>query len=631
MHKAGTSRGLAGSSCLLAAILSFSGCEVKEQPARVPYPTGEEDPAVTSPAAETAPPPTAQPLHEAPPPLDRASLTPPAPPGVTKPAGEWKLIWQDEFEGGAIDPARWSRVVAGGGFGNNERQFYTDSPRNAFVENGCLVIQALEEEREGHPYTSAKLHTQGKGDWTYGRIEIRAKLPEGQGIWPAIWMMPTEYGAHGTWPVSGEIDIVELIGSNPGTVHGTLHYGDPWKNTGGHYSLPGGRKFSDDFHVFGFEWLPGLMRWFVDGQVYLTQDDWYTSWPGAMWPAPFDKRFYLQFNIAVGGNWPRYPDETTKFPQRMHVDYVRVYQFTGDYPTAPKRSAAPPQDRKRPALPDGNLIYNGGFDQGVEEWSLNQLEGAAATMQAGEGRLQVNVSRPGPTPAAIEVVQQPLNIEQGKVYEIAFDAGSDQPRGISVFVGKASQHWDVYSGLRTFKADAEVTRHTLRFKMRTPTDPVARLVLQVGNREGGISIDNVRVSESEADAPYVVDGPLKIEAEAFDDAQGVETQPCHVGGLNVGWIEADDWLAYQLEVTSPGVYEVTLRFSNGGKSAGQAALEIDDAVAATFSLPVTGDWQIWQSSSQNVQLTAGSHRLRVSCTGSGYNLQWISLRPVGAR
>ncbi|WP_274365154.1 glycoside hydrolase family 16 protein [Paenibacillus thermotolerans] len=247
----------------------------------------------------------------------------------------WKLVWNDEFDGGEIDRSKWDYDIGGHGFGNNESQYYTTEKRNAYIEDGKLVIQAIEEEYGGKPYSSAKLITRGKADWTYGRFEFRAKLPEGQGIWPAIWMMPTDMQKYGGWPTCGEIDIMEMVGHEPNKVYGTLHMGNPHYYFGGNYTLKEG-KFSDDFHVFALDWTPEEMRWYIDGEMYYSTSDWYTrkneSSEKEPFPAPFDRAFYLQLNLAVGGNWPGYPNDSTVFPQTFELDYVRVYQpEDGDY------------------------------------------------------------------------------------------------------------------------------------------------------------------------------------------------------------------------------------------------------------------------------------------------------------
>jgi beta-glucanase (GH16 family) len=233
----------------------------------------------------------------------------------------WKLIWHDEFDGTAIDRTRWHVEDAYTGESNNEMEIYTDRPRNARVENGQLVIEAREEPLAGFRYTSGRLSTHGLHAWTYGRFEARIKLPYGQGIWPAFWLLGDDVPQNG-WPECGEIDIMENIGRMPAAVRGTVH-GPGYSRDDGVYAdyfLPAGR-FADDFHVFAIEWEPDQIRWYVDGNLFstLTPRDLPGRWV-------FDHPHFLILNLAVGGFWPGYPDETTVFPQFMHVDYVRVYQ-----------------------------------------------------------------------------------------------------------------------------------------------------------------------------------------------------------------------------------------------------------------------------------------------------------------
>ncbi len=243
----------------------------------------------------------------------------------------WELVWNDEFDKGAIDLSKWEHEVNARGGGNNELQYYTARPQNSYIDDGKLVINAIKETYTGpegtREYTSGRIRTLNKGDWLYGRFDIRAKLPRGQGIWPAIWMLPTDW-EYGGWAASGEIDIMELLGHEPRIVYGTLHYGGEWPNnvhTGTSYTLPSSAgTFSDDFHLFTLEWDTTEFRWYVDGIYYQTQNTWHSS--NGSYPAPFDKRFHLLLNVAVGGNWPGNPDSTTSFPQVMEIDYVRVYQ-----------------------------------------------------------------------------------------------------------------------------------------------------------------------------------------------------------------------------------------------------------------------------------------------------------------
>ncbi|MCC5942415.1 MAG: glycoside hydrolase family 16 protein [Balneolaceae bacterium] len=244
---------------------------------------------------------------------------------------EYTLVWSDEFDGDYLDQTKWSYQEGTGtdygltGWGNNELQYYTARKENIYVKDGKLHLIAIEEDYESMNFTSARIRTINQGDWKYGKFEIRAKLPKGQGIWPAIWMLPTE-NFYGGWAASGEIDIMEMLGHEPNIIHGTIHYGGEWPNntqTGSKYKLPS-RNFSDDFHVFTLEWEKGELNWYVDNNHYQKINNWHTD--SYAFPAPFDQKFHMLLNLAVGGDWPGNPDSTTEFPQKMVVDYVRVYQ-----------------------------------------------------------------------------------------------------------------------------------------------------------------------------------------------------------------------------------------------------------------------------------------------------------------
>jgi len=249
-----------------------------------------------------------------------------------KPAPKWKLVWSDEFDGpngSAPDPAKWSVEVNGTGFGNNELEYYTSRRENSHIEDGKLVIIARKETFTGpdgvtRPYTSGRLETKGHFEQQYGRFEARIKIPAGQGMWPAFWMLGNDIDRIG-WPTCGEIDIMENIGSEPSKVHGSMHgpkYSGENPLTGA-FTLPQNRRFSDDFHVFAVEWEPAAIRFYVDDILYETQTP--DNLPSSKHWA-FDHPFFLLLNLAVGGGWPGNPDATTVFPGSMLVDYVRVYK-----------------------------------------------------------------------------------------------------------------------------------------------------------------------------------------------------------------------------------------------------------------------------------------------------------------
>ena len=247
---------------------------------------------------------------------------------------QWQLIWADEFNySGLPDSARWGYDVGGHGWGNQELQYYTEGRKdNARVENGRLIIEARRDNWDGHEYTSARLISKGKGDWTYGRFEVKAKLPSGRGTWPAIWMLPSlkSYG-EGGWPDNGEIDIMEHVGFDPDVIHASVH-------TKAYYPSIGTQKTAKinvrtartEYNVYAVEWTPEEIRGYVNEQHYFTfrnerltnEGSDYKNWP-------FDKPFHLILNIAVGGGWGGAQGvDQSIWPQRMEIDYVRIYQST---------------------------------------------------------------------------------------------------------------------------------------------------------------------------------------------------------------------------------------------------------------------------------------------------------------
>jgi beta-glucanase (GH16 family) len=237
----------------------------------------------------------------------------------------WRLVWSAEFQGpagSAPDPAIWTYDLGATGWGNNEKENYTNSTDNAFLDgNGHLIIQAIATPNGG--YTSARLKTQGLYSLAYGKIEMRARVPFGQGIWPAFWMLGNDIGSVG-WPGCGEIDIMENIGKEPSTVHGTVH-GPGYSGgngIGAPFLLQDGQRFADSFHTFAVVWGPESVDFLVDNTLYKSVTPAGLP-PGAQWV--FTHPFFLILNVAVGGNWPGDPNATTQFPQQMVVEYVRVY------------------------------------------------------------------------------------------------------------------------------------------------------------------------------------------------------------------------------------------------------------------------------------------------------------------
>lgn len=256
--------------------------------------------------------------------------------GVSAPppsaSGNWTLTWSDEFSaanGSSPDPSHWTFDTGGNGWGNNELEYYTSRSQNAQIQNGNLVITALKETYTGSDgvtrnYTSARLKTQGLFAQAFGRFEARIKIPAGQGLWPAFWMLGNDISTVG-WPNCGEIDVMENVGKEPSVVHGSMHGPGFFGGNGlsAPFTLASGARFADEFHIFAVEWEPNVVRFYVDGTLYSTFKPSNVP-PGGRWV--YDHPFFIILNVAIGGDWPGAPDSTTVFPQAMLVDYVRVYK-----------------------------------------------------------------------------------------------------------------------------------------------------------------------------------------------------------------------------------------------------------------------------------------------------------------
>jgi beta-glucanase (GH16 family) len=274
----------------------------------------------------------------------------------------WTLVWNDEFDGDAIDRSKWDYDLGNGfydyrnhvwipGWGNEELQYYTGEPENVQLRDSCVFIRAVKAPLHGCGYTSARLKTKARDGRvlfakTYGRVEIRARVPWGKGLWPALWMLPVG-DTYGPWAASGEIDLMEIVGEKPQEVLSSIHFGSAYPRRSlvtTTHPLPGGSLVSD-WHTYAVEWEPGEIRFYVDDAHTATHSHWWSCkvvenglgiearGPDDLhrWPAPFDVPFYLLMNVAVGGNFPGHPNEDTRFPAELVVDWVRVYDKVGGY------------------------------------------------------------------------------------------------------------------------------------------------------------------------------------------------------------------------------------------------------------------------------------------------------------
>ena len=487
--------------CAFAALTAFAlltGCagtsaaESKSESAAAPAETTTEAPAETTPSpAETSAAQT-EATEKTEKPADQPEI--PVPDGYT-------LLWNDEFDGDTLDTAIWSYDPHEPGWTNSELQEYTESTDNVFLRDGKLVLKAIREDRDGKDYyTSGKIKSQNKKDFMYGKVSARAKVPAGQGLWPAIWMMPTDEGHYGQWPKCGEIDIMEVLGSQTNTAYGTVHYGEPHAEQQGTYVLED-TSYADGFHTYSVEWEPGEMRWYIDNNLYLTVNDWYTAVAGEdekPYPAPFDQTFFVQLNLAVGGTWPGNPDETTDFDKaEFEIEYVRVYQK----PYYDK-NVTKPEISWREATEDGNFIYNGDFSEAEDltddvNWKFLLFEGGQGAAEIRDNMIVISSENEGTVDYSVQLVQPELPMIKGKKYRAAFDAYADEERDIVVCVSAPTAGWIRYLPDTTLTVGKEKQTFTYEFEMKDKSDPNGRLEFNLGHRgsTATVYISNVRVEE----------------------------------------------------------------------------------------------------------------------------------------
>ena len=411
----------------------------------------------------------------------------------------YNLLWNDEFSGSALDETKWNYEPHEPGWTNEELQEYTTSTDNVFVRDGKLVIKAIKSDKNGKDYyTSGKVTGQNKTDFTYGKIVVSAKVPEGQGLWPAIWMMPKDESYYGQWPKCGEIDIMEVLGNDVSTAYGTLHYGEPHGEQQGTWGLTG-QTYADSFHEFSVEWEPGEMRWYIDGNLYNTVNDWFTAVQDEKpYPAPFDQPFFVQLNLAVGGTWPGNPDATTDFDKaEFEVDYVRVYQKP-EYDTNVKK----PEKEFRKALEDGNFIFNGDFSEAEDltddvNWKFLLFNGGEGAAEIKDNMIVITSEKEGTEDYSVQLVQPDLPMIKGKKYRVTFDAYADEERDIIVCVSAPSAGWIRYLKDTTLKVTPEKQTFTYDFEMKDKDDNNGRLEFNLGHRgsTATVYISNVRVEE----------------------------------------------------------------------------------------------------------------------------------------
>ena len=417
----------------------------------------------------------------------------------------YHLVWHDEFDGDKLNEDDWNREKHSIGWVNHERQEYVTDEEFAFVENGELVIWPKEVILEsGNPIIrSGRINTQNKHDIKYGRIEARLKVPEGKGFLPAFWMMPQDEEFYGQWPKCGEIDIMEVLGDQTNVNYGTLHFGEPHKQNQGSIQLPEG-DYAHEYHNFAIEWEPGEIRWYMDDQQYFQTSDWFTAVQGEEekpYPAPFNQPFHVILNVAVGGDWPGDPDETTVYDERsqMRVDYVRMFQKDeyDENVTHPVKvlSFKEPDE-------NGNYVTNGDFSEREdlsddEGWKFLLLMGGDGAADILDGELTVATKEAGNEAYAVQLVQPGMPMKKGTTYTYSFEAYADSPRTMKTAITAPNVDWIRYLEDTEVKLGKKWKKYSFTFKMKDEDDDAGRVEFNMGHTDSTatIHIRNVVLKE----------------------------------------------------------------------------------------------------------------------------------------
>ncbi len=504
--------------------------------------------------------------------------------GLTLPmtAQKYQLVWSDEFDGNEVDTSKWDfqigdacELVMGCGWGNNELQYYRKE--NATVSNGNLVITAKEESFGGLNYTSTRMRTFGKQDWTYGRFEMRAILPEGQGIWPAFWLLFSDE-TYGGWAASGEIDIMEMTGDHPEKIFGTIHYGGEYPANvwnGKDFTLKNG-SFAEDYHIFAVEWEYGEIRWYVDDVHYATQTDWYST--GAPYPAPFNHDMYLILNIAVGGNLPGSPDATTSFPQTMTVDYVRVYQMLDN--EAPKLAITAPAKGAK---------FNAGDNLTIKADVIDE-PGTIRKVEFFQGEAKLAETRKAPYQFEIK------DVAAGS-YEINVKATDNQGAiatdKVNITVGKEQQS---------------------PYKMKAAAIP------------GIVEAEHFDLGGE--DIAWFDSDPATQRSEGYrgDTGVDIERNSDFDLGFNVTDTRAGEWLEYQVNIAQSGTYLIDLRIASDNDD-GIAHIKFDGAdKTGPIAITNTDSLQNWATvRTRALKLDAGIQTMRLAIDKGGFNINSIEI------
>jgi beta-glucanase (GH16 family) len=552
-----------------------------------------------------------------------------------------ELVWAEEFDyTGLPDSTKWSYQVGGGGWGNNELQYYTEKRlENARVADGVLTIEARLESYQSRNYTSARLISKGNGDWLYGRIEVRAKLPSGRGTWPAIWMMPSE-SAYGEWPNSGEIDIMEHVGYDPNVVHATIHTdlynGAEGTQKGSAVTVP---DAFTAFHLYAVEWSPDRLDFYVDNTKYFS---YYSSSDYQAWP--FDKKFYLIMNIAVGGNWGGVQGvDNTVFPARMEIDYVRIYQDASLLKIQGNNAVYKNEQAVRYSLmEEDGRTFDWSVPEGATIASGQGSNSILVDWGCGQGNVQCHLT----TDCSNYDLELPVTMK-----DYALDGPyfvTDNQTGLRLVAPNLSGTQFTWS----IPADANLVsgqgNDTLVFDWGTGKDTV-RLALE--NTCGSDEIIRIlrhygQYPYPDPDAPHLIPGTISPElydfggeGVAYHDAtsgnsgtgprsdESVDTE-VYGAAVDVGWIDSGEWLEYGIRVQQAGTYYFSaLTASQNQTTRGPLKILVNGVTKLNAVTPIyTGSWSSFALTSPvTMTLSPSDTLLRIEMGVGGFNMGRIYL------
>ena len=496
----------------------------------------------------------------------------------------YSLVWSDEFNGTGLDAANWTPDIGNGcpslcGWGNNELEYYR--AENVTVSGGNLVLTTLEESYAGSSFTSGKVTTRGKQTFLYGRIEMRAKIPTGGGMWPAFWMMPQD-DVYGGWAASGEIDIMESSNATT-SIGGTLHFGGSWPDntsTGASYSL-GGPSFADEFHIYAVEWEPDVMRWYVDGVLFSikTSAQWYTDAAPGNPLAPFDQEFYIILNAAIGGEYTgcTYPAcITASLPQQFLIDYVRVYKDIVNI--APTVAITSPVADANP--PTGDITINA---------TASDADGSIVTVEFYSGAAYLGEDTTSPYAFTWTSVPNGCYTILARAID---DLGGSDTDTVDITVGAGCGQLAYLGNPYVLPAKIEAEDFDVG------GEGVAYHDSDPGNN-GGL----------------------------YRPAEGVDIEACSDagGGYNTGWTEPGEWLEYAVDVPVAGEYTIEARVASLS-SGGTFHIEFNGVdETGDIAVPVTTGWQTWTTVSATAILSAGIQTMRFAPTTDGFNVNYFNV------